>query len=67
MSPADWAGLAVAVMTIVTGFGAAVRWLVKHYLNELKPNGGSSLKDKVNKLDDKVEFLTDLVMQVLKK
>jgi hypothetical protein len=67
MSPADWAGLAVAVMTIVTGFGAGVRWLVKHYLNELKPNGGSSLKDKVNKLDDKVEFLTDLVMQVLKK
>ena len=67
MSPADWAGLAVAVMTIVTGFGAAVRWLVKHYLNELKPNGGSSLKDKVDKLDEKVEFLTELVLQTLKK
>ena len=67
MSPADWAGLAVAVITIVTGFGAGVRWLVKHYLNELKPNGGSSLKDKVDKLDEKVEFLTDLVIQTLKK
>lgn len=67
MSPADWAGLAVAVMTIVTGFGAAVRWLVKHYLNELKPNGGASLKDKVNKLDEKVEFLTEIVLQTLKK
>ena len=67
MSPADWAGLAVAVMTIVTGFGAAIRWLVKHYLNELKPNGGSSLKDKVDKLDEKVEFLTELVLQTLKK
>jgi hypothetical protein len=44
-----------------------VRHLVKYYLSELRPNGGSSLKDKVNKLDDKVEFLTDLVLQVLKK
>ena len=67
MSPADWAGLAVAVMTITTGFVAAIRWLVKHYLNELKPNGGSSIKDKVNHLDEKVEFLTDLVKEVLKK
>lgn len=67
MSPADWAGLVVAVMTIATGLLAAIRWLVKHYLNELKPNGGSSLKDKVDRLDDKVEFLTDLVKQVLSK
>jgi hypothetical protein len=67
MSPADWAGLAVAVMTIVAGFATAIRWLVKHYLNELKPNGGSSLKDKVDKLDEKVEFLTELVIQSFKK
>lgn len=67
MSPADWAGLAVAVMTLTVGFSAAIRWLVKHYLNELKPNGGSSLKDKVNSLDSKVEFLTDLIIEALKK
>ena len=67
MSPADWAGLAVAVMTLLVGFSAAIRWLVKHYLYELKPNGGSSLRDKVNSLEEKVEFLTDLVMQVFKK
>ena len=67
MSPADWAGLAVAVMTIATGVATGVRWLVKHYLNELKPNGGSSIKDKVDRLDEKVEFLTDLVKQVLSR
>lgn len=67
MSPADWAGLAVAVMTLVAGFAAAIRWLVKHYLNELKPNGGGSIKDKVDKLDEKVEFLTELVLQAFKK
>jgi len=67
MTPTDWAGLAVAVTTLIGALATATRWMVKHYLNELKPNGGSSLKDKVNQLDDKVEFLTELMLQVLKK
>ena len=28
-----------------------VRWLVKHYLNELVPNSGSSIKDQINRLE----------------
>ena len=67
MSPADWAGIAVAVTTIVAAFATAVRWMVKHYLNELKPNGGSSIKDKVNHLEEKVDLLTDLVKEALRK
>ena len=67
MTPADWAGLAVSVITVVAGFTTAIRWLVKHYLAELKPNGGSSIKDKVNHLEEKVDFLTDLVKEALKK
>ena len=67
MTPTEWAGLAVAVMSLVAGFTAAIRWLVKHYLSELKPNSGSSLKDKVTSLEEKVEFLTDLVKEALKK
>ena len=67
MTPTDWAGLAVAVLTLITGFAGAVRWLVKHYLYELRPNGGSSLKDKVNSLEEKVELLTDLVREALRR
>jgi len=66
MSLQDWAALAVAITTLVASLAAAVRWMVKHYLTELKPNGGSSLRDKVNQLDDKVEFLTELIIQSLK-
>lgn len=55
MSAMDWAGLAVAVMTLLGGFSAAVRWLVKHYLAELKPNGGGSVKDQVNRLEARVD------------
>ena len=67
MTPADWAGLAVSIITAVAGFTAAIRWLVKHYLYELKPNGGGSLKDKVNQLEKNVELLTDLVKEALRK
>ena len=67
MTPTDWAGLAVSILTIVAGFAGLVRWLVKHYLYELKPNGGGSLKDKVNSLEHKVDLLTDLVKEVLRK
>ena len=67
MSPADWAGIAVAVTTIVAAFAGSVRWLVKQYLTELKPNGGSSIKDKVNHLEEKVDLLTDLIKEALRK
>jgi len=67
MTPADWAAFAVAILTLVAGLSGAVRWMVKHYLYELRPNGGSSLKDKVNLLEDKVDLLTDLVKELLRK
>ena len=65
MTPNEWAGLAVAVTTLVGTLALTVRHLVKYYLSELKPNGGSSLKDKVDSLEKKVEFLTDLVKESL--
>ena len=67
MTPADWAVIAVSVIAIVTGFATGVRWLVKHYLYELKPNGGSSLKDKVNHLEEKVDLLADLIKESLRR
>ena len=67
MTPTEWAGLAVAILTLIAGFAGAVRWLVKHYLYELRPNGGSSLKDKVDSLEQKVELLTDLVKEALRR
>jgi H+/Cl- antiporter ClcA len=67
MTAQDYATLIVAVMTIFGGFVTGVRWLVKHYLNELKPNGGSSIKDSVSRLESKVQILNDLVMELIKK
>jgi CRISPR/Cas system-associated protein Cas5 (RAMP superfamily) len=57
MSTNDWAGLAVSVTTLIGALAIGVRHLVKHYLAELKPNSGSSIKDKVNDIDNKVNNL----------
>lgn len=67
MTPQDWAALTVSILTIASTFGLIVRWLVKHYLAELKPNSGSSLKDSVNRLETKVEMLHQLVIEIVKK
>ena len=67
MTPANWAALIVSIIAIITAFSGAVRWLVKHYLYELKPNGGSSLKDSVSRLESKVEMLHELVIELVKK
>jgi H+/Cl- antiporter ClcA len=62
MQAQDYATIAVAVMTIVGGFAAGVRWMVKHYLNELKPNGGSSVKDSVDRLERQVEEIYRILL-----
>lgn len=63
------AALAVSIISILGSLTLGVRWLVKHYFAELKPNGGSSLKDQVNrleaqheKLDAKVDKIYDILL-----
>jgi hypothetical protein len=63
MTTSNWASLIVAIIAIVTAFAGSVRWLVKHYLYELKPNSGSSLKDSVIRLEEKVEILYQILIQ----
>jgi hypothetical protein len=63
MSPTDWAGLIVSIIAIATAFLTMVRWLVKHYLNELKPNGGSSMKDSIDRLERQVEQIMNILME----
>ena len=62
MQAQDYATVAVALITIVASFAGAVRWMVKHYLIELKPNGGSSVKDSVTRLERQVEEIYRILL-----
>jgi hypothetical protein len=48
MSPAEWAGFGAGVMAVLSGGLIGLRFLVKGWLSELRPNSGSSL-DAVNR------------------
>jgi hypothetical protein len=57
-------GIAVTIAaTLAGGIITIIRFLVKHYLNELRPNGGSSIKDQVNRLETRVDKIYDLLME----
>lgn len=47
----------IGVGTILSGIAISIKWLTKHYFDEIraefKPNSGSSLKDQVNRLEDR--------------
>ena len=61
MKTQDLAAAVVAVTTVTGSFIGSVRWLVKHYLNELKPNSGSSMRDQINSLEARVEMIIRLL------
>jgi hypothetical protein len=64
MTATEWSGFAVAIMTLLAGFTAAIRWLVKHYLDELKPNGGGSMRDAVNINTERLDRVEQRVDQI---
>ena len=57
------AAIIVSIISILASLGLGVRWLVKQYFDEikheLKPNGGSSIKDQVNRLEKDISSLKD--------
>ena len=57
MTAMDMAALAVAATTVIGSFIGSVKWLVKHYLAELKTNGGSSMRDQITALEARVETI----------
>jgi len=57
MSVQDWLGLILTALSIVALVAGGIKWLVKHYLSELRPNSGSSLKDQVNRLEERVNSI----------
>ena len=59
----DMAALAVAATTVIGSFIGSVKWLVKHYLSELKPNSGSSMRDELSELRGRV----DTILRILER
>lgn len=63
MKLVEWVGLALSISTLMGTFALMVRWLVKHYLSELKPNSGTSMNDKVNRLEVRIDEIYRLLVE----
>ena len=61
MSPGEWAGFGAGVIAVLSGVLIGLRFLVKGWLNELRPNGGASMKDQITRLEKRVDDLFILI------
>jgi hypothetical protein len=61
MTPTEWAGFGAGVIAVLSGVLVGLRFLVKGWLNELRPNGGSSMKDQLTRLEKRVDDLFILI------
>jgi len=53
----DYAAIAVAIVTVLGGVAALLRFVILHYLAELKPNSGSSMNDRLVRVEAMLELL----------
>jgi hypothetical protein len=63
MTPADWAALIATIIGLASTLFMGLRWLVRSFLFELKPNGGSSLKDTVDRLEKRVDEIYKILAE----
>jgi hypothetical protein len=57
MTPGEWAGFGAGVIAVLSGVLVGLRFIVRGWLNELRPNGGSSMKDQLTRLEKRVDDL----------
>ena len=63
MTPTEWAGFGAGVIAVLSGVLIGLRFLVKGWLNELRPNGGQSMKDQLTRLEQRVDDLYSLIVK----
>ena len=61
MTPTEWAGFGAGVCAVLSAVVVGLRFLVRGWLNELRPNGGSSMKDQLTRLEKRVDDLFILI------
>jgi hypothetical protein len=61
MTAGEWAGFGAGVIAVLSGGLIGLRFLVKGWLNELRPNSGSSIKDAIDRIDERSSRLEQRV------
>ncbi len=54
------------VVIIVSALAWVFKNWLKNYLQELKPNGGSSMADSIKRIEQRIDYLTEQMIEHLK-
>ena len=63
MTVGEWAAVGGFVIAILTAVYSSMRFMIKAIMRELTPNGGTSLKDQVNRIESRVDALYVRLME----
>ena len=60
-NPEIIAALFAGAASILGAFFAFSKWMISKFLSELKPNSGSSMKDQVTRLEQRVDDIYSIL------
>jgi hypothetical protein len=65
MKAVDYATIVVAVVTVIGAIAASIRWMVKHYLSELKPdgNGGHNFEGRIARIEKTIDQILRTLLE----
>jgi hypothetical protein len=73
-NPEIIAAVFAGLVSILGAFFGFTKWMITKFLSELKPNGGSSIKDKVEvnserltRVEERVDAIYELLIQRRRK
>lgn len=61
MTPVEWAGFAAGISAVITSLLIGLRYLVRGWLWTLTPNGGSSLADRLARIETRQEEILKII------
>ncbi len=61
MSVGEWTAVGGLVLAILTAIYSSMRVIVRSIMTELQPNSGSSLKDQVSRIEER---LNELILEL---
>ena len=57
MSVGEWTAVGALVLAVFTAIYSSMRVIVRSIMSELSPNGGSSMKDQVSRIEARLDQL----------
>ena len=63
MAITEWTAVILCLIAILTAVYSMLKFTMKAILTELRPNSGNSLKDQVNRIEQRLDHVYTLLLR----